>query len=343
GVAATAAEISRTTISAVGRMWRLQKREGCRRFLRFCFATSSYYGKHRATHTKHNRGPSILTRMPVEPNHDRLDHQLAVPLGETDLHAQDSSLYGSITGQIAVGRYLLQIGEPHGAALREAARSERAHLRPRATPVLLRPRVLRGLFDRRTELTAILSALDSGLPVEVSGERGAGKTAVLRHLAHHPRAASFPDGIVYLPARRQTSADLVQLVFDAFFDSDGICKPTDADIRRGLQDKQALILLDDVDLPQPELEHVLDIAPRSAFVVTTRQRCLWGEARSVELKGLPADDAVSLLEREIERPLEAAERTAAAALCTALEGHPLRVQQAAAIARDQGMSLDVCA
>ncbi|HXI31159.1 MAG TPA: NB-ARC domain-containing protein, partial [Vicinamibacterales bacterium] len=177
----------------------------------------------------------------------------------------------------------------------------------------------------------------------MSGERGAGKTAVLRHLAHHPRAASFPDGIVYLPARRQTSADLVQLVFDAFFDSDGICKPTDADIRRGLQEKQALILLDDVDLPQSELEHVLDIAPRSAFVVTTRQRCLWGEARSVELKGLPADDAVSLLEREIERPLEAAERIAAAALCTALDGHPLRVQQAAAIAREQGMSLDVCA
>src|SRR6516225_1909425 len=107
---------------------------------------------------------------------------------------QEAALYSAIVGQVAVGRYVLQVGEPTGAVVREAVRTERQHSRPRPTPILLRPRLLRGLIDRRVELDAALSALDVGLPVEISGEPGVGKTAILRHLAHHPRAASFADG-----------------------------------------------------------------------------------------------------------------------------------------------------
>src|SRR5215831_15092552 len=97
-------------------------------------------------------------------------------------------------GEIAIGRFILQAGEPAGAVLREARQAERAHFRPRPVPVMLRPRLPRGLVDRRTETAAALSALDAGLPVEISGGPGVGKTAILRHLAHHPRAAAFPDG-----------------------------------------------------------------------------------------------------------------------------------------------------
>jgi hypothetical protein len=278
--------------------------------------------------------------MTVKLNLDKLDLPLAAPAGDSHAGAREPSLYGAITGQIAVGRYVLQIGDASGAAIREASRTERAHIRPRPTPVLLRPKLIRGLFDRRTELASALSALDAGLPIEVSGEAGIGKTAVLRHLAHHPRSASFVDGVIYLSARHQSCPDILQLVFEVFYESDEICKPTDAEIRRGLQDKQALILLDDVDLTQHELEQVLDIAPRSAFVVASRERCLWGEVRSLDLKGLPPDDAVLLLEREIERPLDAAERSAATSLCATLGGNPLRLLQAAAIARERQIPFD---
>ncbi len=248
-------------------------------------------------------------------------------------------MYGAITGQIAVGRYVLQIADPCGALLREASRTERAPIRPRPTPILVRPRLIRGLVDRRTELAAALSAFDAGLAVELTGDAGIGKTAVLRHLAHHPRAAAFVDGVVYVPARNQPSADLQQFIFEAFYEIDAVVKPTEAEIRRGLQDKQALILLDDVHLAQHELEQVLDIAPRSAFVVATRERCLWGEVRSLALKGLPVEDAVLLFEREIEDSLDVAERLAAASLCAAIAGHPLRVKQAAAIIREKAIPL----
>jgi hypothetical protein len=249
------------------------------------------------------------------------------------------SLYSAIAGHIAVGRYLVEIGDPAGALIRDASRSDRSRARPRPAPILLRPKSVRGLLDRR-ELAAALSALDAGLPLEVTGEPGIGKTAFLRQLAHHPRAATFADGIVYLSARHERFLDLLQLIFEAFYESDEIRKATEAEIRHGLERKHALIFLDDLHVTQDELERVCDVAPRAAFVIATRTRCLWSEGHTITLKGLPAADAVLLLERTIERPLEAAERAAAEHLCAALEGHPLRILQAAALARERGISLD---
>ena len=271
-------------------------------------------------------------------NLPRPDDSPPLPGADVRPSGPPPSTHAEISGEIAVGSFVLQVGEPGGAALREARRAERAHFRPRPSPILTRPRPIRGLVDRRTEAAAALSAIDAGLPVEVNGEPGVGKTALLRHLAHHPRAGAFVDGIVYLSARHRTSLDLQQRIFEAFYESDTICKPTAAEIRRALQDKHALILLDDVGLPQNELEDVLDIAPRLAFVVATRDRCLWGEVRSITLAGLAADDAAGLLERELERPLDVSEQPAAAALCAAIEGHPSRILQAAASIRRHGLS-----
>ena len=253
--------------------------------------------------------------------------------GAADARAHGAALYGAIGGQLTVGRFVLEVGSPHGAIVREAGAVERPTSR-RQTPVLVRPRPVRNLFGRQGELDAVLTGLGRGLHVEVRGEPGIGKTALLRYLAYHPVVGSYPDGVVYLPARHQSSPDLVQLILEAFYESARLWKPTDAEIRRDLQDTQALIILDDVDLGEEDLERVLDIAPRSTFVVSTRTRCLSGEVRSLRVEGVLPDEAVLLLEREIERPLEPSERSPAARLCVALGGHPLRILRAAAVIRD---------
>src|SRR5262245_60215267 len=67
----------------------------------------------------------------------RVDHHVAVARGDTDAQGQDPPMHGAIIGQVAVGRYVLQIGDPCGAVVRDASRAERAHIRPRATPILL--------------------------------------------------------------------------------------------------------------------------------------------------------------------------------------------------------------
>ena len=249
----------------------------------------------------------------------------------------------TVTGQIVIGRLVLETGEPRGAALREATRAERAHPRPKAVPILIRPRLVRGLLDRRTEVAAALSALDAGMLIEVSGPPGIGKTAFLRHLAHHPRASAFADGILYLSAHDDLPVDLLQRIFGAFYESDTPSQPTAADMRRALQDKHALILLDDVNASQDELDLALDSAPRCAFVVATRERRLWGELRSVALTGLPADAAVELLEREVARSFDPAERSAAERACEALGGNPLRIQQAAALIRERELPVEAWA
>ncbi len=277
--------------------------------------------------------------MVVKLNPDRLDHELGVPDSDSTVDSQGRSLYGSIGGQVAVGRYLLHIGEPCGGVLEQTS-DERAQIHPRPTPILLGPGMARGLLDRREELTVALAAVDVGLSIVVSGDPGVGKTAFLRQLAHQSGAAAFVDGVVYLAARHQSSADLRQRIFEAFYETTNVCKPTESQIRRALQATQALILLDDVDLAPDELDQVLDVAPRSAFAIVARERSDGSGARAVVLRGLPTNEAVVLLEREVGRTLNVSERSAAATLCTTVEGHPLRIRQLAALIRDQKVAIE---
>lgn len=240
-----------------------------------------------------------------------------------------------MTVEVTVGRYVLRIGGPHGARVCEAPPSSSIRTLSRATPVFLGPRSMRGLFGRRAELDAIFSALGGGLPVEIMGHSGIGKTALLRSLAYHPEAAAFVDGVIYLTARQQSAGDLQQQLFDCFDESDRIRKPTTADIRHALQDKRALILVDDVLLKREELERLLDAAPRSAFVVATREQRLRSEVRSLTLQGLTLGDSLKLLEREVARPIKDDERRTAEDLCAALDGHPQRILIAAGLLRDR--------
>jgi hypothetical protein len=261
---------------------------------------------------------------------------MAQPVPPGNVEAQ---IQGEISGQVAVGNYILQIGAIHGGVVNVATPEQQPRPQPRPTPVFLRPRPFPGLLDREAEVGAANDALQSATPVEFHGQAGVGKTTLLRHLSHHPTATSSPDGVIYLSARHQPVDDLLQSLFDAFYESDVPFKPTEAQLRHALQGKQALILLDDVDLARDEVEALMDAAPNCTFLLASPQRRLWGEGRAVALQGLPTDDALALVERELGRPLTQEEQTAAQALCTALGCHPLHLLQAAAMTREEGRSL----
>jgi len=253
----------------------------------------------------------------------------------------EAQIQGEISGQVAVGNHILQIGAIHGGVVNVAAPEEQPRPQPRPTPVFLRPRPFPGLLDREEEVNAASTALQSATPVEFHGQAGLGKTTLVRHLAYHAADTSFPDGVIYLSAHHQPVADLLQFLFDAFYESDAPFKPTDAQVRHALQGKQALILLDDVNLARDEVEALMDAAPGCTFLLASLERRLWGEGRAMALRGLPSDDALALVEQELGRPLTPEERPAAQALCTALECHPLRLLQAAAMAREEGRSSGV--
>lgn len=253
----------------------------------------------------------------------------------------EAHIQGEVSGQTAVGNNILQtkIGDVHGGMVNVISPEKQPHSWPRPVPIFLRPRPFSGLLDRAAEIDAADAALQSALPVEFYGQAGVGKTSLLRHLAHHLSDVPFPDGIIYLSARHQFVADLLQCLYEIFYDSDVPFKPTGVQIRHALQNKHALVLLDDVGLTRDEVGALMDAVPGCTFILASPERRLWGEGRAIALQGLPPDDALALVGRELGRPLTPEERPSAHALCTALAGHPLRILQAAAMVRERGYSL----
>jgi NB-ARC domain len=190
------------------------------------------------------------------------------------------------------------------------------------------------------EVATATTTLRSASPVEFHGPAGVGKTKLLHHLAHDRLTSAFSDGVVYFSAiRHKPVEDLLLHLFDAFYEREATYKSTPVQIRRALQNERALIVLDDVDLERDDVATLMNAAPNCTFLLASTECCLWGDGRALALQGLPPDDALALVERELGRLLTREERLAAETLCAALEGHPLRLLQLAALVREDGRSL----
>jgi hypothetical protein len=245
---------------------------------------------------------------------------------------------GDISGQVAIGENILQIGEIHGGVVNIIPPARKPVFSRRSSPVYLRPRPFQGLLDRQDEQKLAVSTLQASEPLSLSGRNGSGKTSLLRHLAYNAPGDTFPDGIVYISAREYTVDDLQQFIFDVFFESDIPAKPTNAELSRSLQELRALILMDDISLEFSDAVRLINSAPHCALVFASTERFLWGEGCSIELEGLPIPDAILLLERELNHPIQAHERPAIESFCRAVNGHPLYILQGAAML-GQGMSI----
>lgn len=250
-----------------------------------------------------------------------------------------ASIEGIVSGQVAVGSYILQVGDIHGGVVNLRVPGTRLVVEPRPRPVALKPRPLPGLLDRENETATLRTAVEAFSPVSLFGRGGAGKTAILRRVAHLPGFQHFSDGLVYLAVKGKGLDDLLQLLFDLFYSSPPNTKQTDGEIRQGLQGIQALILLDDLSWEQDAVESLLKVMPASTFVFASAARVLWGEGHVIELNGLPDDYACQLFERELGRTLSEQERADVKEIVSALDRHPMRIMQMAAFARTAGAAL----
>ena len=215
------------------------------------------------------------------------------------------------------------------------------HPEPRPLPVEARPLPFSDLLDREAEVRTAAAALQAHHPVELCGADGLGKTALLRALGQPPMSATplFPAGVLYLSVPNHPVDDILEALYQRFFDYPQDYKPTAGQISQGVRDKQALVLLDDVELTRGEVDALRNAMPACTFLVATTERTLWGEGKVLALRGLPPEAALRLLERELGRPLTLEEQPAARELCARFEGHPLRLLQSAALAREEQQSL----
>ena len=246
------------------------------------------------------------------------------------------------TVNIVTNTYRLAPTGEHGGLAQLLPGDRLPVVRPAPVPVYVRPRASPGLLDRQAEVAMAAAALQANRPIELHGEPGIGKTRLWRHLAHHAATAGYPDGVVCLTPH-QPVEDLVRDLFHTFFDSGVPYVPALGEVRRALQSKRALVLLDDLKMERSEVDGLIDAVPNCGFVFASRERHLWVEGSAVIVRGLPLAEGVALIELELGRPLTPAERPSAESICGSLDGNPLRLQQAAALVRDQGREVGAVA
>jgi hypothetical protein len=251
-------------------------------------------------------------------------------------------LAGQPTRQVPFAQYVVNIGAVRGGVINLGGPGQRAEdlIQPRAQPPQILPRRIPGFVDREQEQRLVGQSLARDQVVDVHGPDGVGKTALISQTMHTQIPDAFPDGMVYLSGRHQTRDDLLQDLFECFYETStgGHVKVGENDVRRYLAGKRALIAVDDCnDLEEGDAEALSQAAPQSAMLIAGRAPQAWDGA-GVALHGLPRDDAVALLERMWGQPL-GADAATASAICAALGDMPLAIARAVRTAAGRQISL----
>jgi hypothetical protein len=237
---------------------------------------------------------------------------------------------------VFVGDKVLRVGDEHGALVRPISTDEGQSHRLRPPPSLSLPESSPPL-GRSSEIAAIEQALESGVVTQVCGAAGIGKTALLKHVVG--RAASIAtSGVVLTNVGSRSAEDLLQSLFEVFFESHDEFKPTGEELRRYLSEVTALVALDDVDLPSEEAATLLSALARCQVLIASPKPSL-PKAPAITLTGLPEAAALELLTEELAHQIEAEDLPDALAICAGVEGSPLLLIQAARMARVGGRSL----
>jgi hypothetical protein len=250
-------------------------------------------------------------------------------------------LRGQDTVQVRVDKYEVNIGAVQGGVVNVAKPKGRAadRIRPRREPPYILPRAVPGFLDRSREQGLVTVALARRQVVDIHGPNGAGKTALTSQAMQCQLPSAFPDGMVYLSARHETREDLLQDVFHSFFESDGLVKVTENDLRRHMAGKQALLAVDDANLLQEgEAEDLAQSMPQCALLVAAREQQIW-QGTSISLNGLPKRYGAQLFEQHWGK-LQAEDLPTVEAICEALHNVPLAIVKTAAMAEQQHLSLE---
>jgi hypothetical protein len=205
---------------------------------------------------------------------------------------------GNVEGSIVYGDYNFVVNENHGTIVYQA--SKPSVYRHSTLPARPRPPLL--FLDREVPISQANQAIDKHLPVAVFGTDGAGKTSLLKQLAHTLPQGNFPDGVIYIDCEWETPPlkglnDLAQAVFDTLYVSDPPIKVTTASARAYFGSIKPLILLDHLLLPPAHFEKLPDIFSSAELIWATSYAPHANIAWEIPLYGLPPEDSYALFVR----------------------------------------------
>jgi CHAT domain len=229
---------------------------------------------------------------------------------------------------IATGEVVARNESPDGVRVDRAAAPAAMRRRPVRRP----PADFPDLLGRDADVQAARTRLAAD-SFGVYGERGVGKSSLLRYLANRLPAAD--EDFVHIRAVGRPLDDIAQGLFEEFYlESEPPLRPSEARLHSYLGAIEGLVVLDDVELPSDDLDALLDSAPNCRFLIASSSQRLTGPGRSHLLHGLAEDAAAELIARDLGRPLTSAETEDASAIGQAHNGKPGAILQAVAPVRE---------
>jgi hypothetical protein len=223
------------------------------------------------------------------------------------------------------------------------ARVDRLTLRQQpgltARPMLVRESAPALLVGREEQLDQVRRAVQAQRPIEFNATCGYGKSSLLRYVA----ASAGTDGIaspcIYLHVGHDDVQAVLQHLVEKFYTADQRVKLTPDQCAQLLGQVRAVVVLDDVLLGPKQIEYVLRVLPGCSLVLSAFRPVLGRHGSSHTLAGLPDDAALQLVASDLGRPLTSLEVPAVQRLAAAVNGQPLHLRQAAAMVREDQLSL----
>ncbi|MBD2773760.1 hypothetical protein [Iningainema tapete] len=184
-----------------------------------------------------------------------------------------SSFANHIQGEmigLAVGNHIIKIGSIWGAVADVATPEQLFTVCSSHKPSLMPTDESLLLQDHELVLKAI-ATLISGQSVELCSQCEWERKAILLSILHSEQIlSSFSDGIISLSPLHPNVNDLLQSIWEAFYETDIPYKPTNKQIRPQIEDKQALIVLDDDGkLFEFEVLELMNVASKCTFLIAS--------------------------------------------------------------------------
>lgn len=226
-----------------------------------------------------------------------------------------------IDGRLTIGKLSMQVDGVYGNAV--SLENAKIHqFKPRSQPISTLPHPFPNLIGRLTEIKSAISSLESGHSVEFYGGSSLGKSVLLRHLTYFIQPSTlFPDGAVYFDAVHQPVSDLLQSLFDIFYETDTTYKPTPDAINQALESKQVLIILDNKNLTSDDIKQLQKSLPKSLLILASPQPRLETTGYTTQLSGFRLQETLVLM-AQLQYAVTKEEYPAVEALINLLDGNP---------------------
>ncbi|WP_392958526.1 ATP-binding protein [Streptomyces sp. LN245] len=259
---------------------------------------------------------------------------------EKDQRPSGVTVHGDNSGPVTVGTNNLVVIGDHCTVTKYGVREPVVRRRGRPSggaPQAGEPGELSARDDELAELEDLAAA---GVPVQLVGPAGIGKTALLERFAAD-RVAAGRD-VVFLDGADCHPEDIRQKLFEACYDAGTDYRPTPERLAKLMRSVRVPVIVDGFTGTSADLHTLVRLLPSASLIVSSTARRAWSRGRTLRLSGLGPGPARALVERELGRPLSEHEGVAVEEFRDVVDGHPLALIQAAAAmgVTDQGVPGD---